>query len=165
MATHPLDLVHIDSLTTQSGKTDKEINMFVITGHFIGYVQTFLSPFQTANVTAQTAGQIFENYGFPGKILSEQHCNFKNKLITELCSVAHTKKLHTTPFRPHTNGQCERFKFTLISVIGSLLDKAKLNWQEHVSTLVHGYNFTKSNIRGFSPHFPCMGIFQSHSSP
>ena len=45
------------------------------------------------------------------------------------------------------------FKSTLISMIGTLLDKVKVNWQEHVSTLVNAYNFIKPNTTRFSPYY------------
>ena len=56
--------------------------------------------------------------------------SFKNNLFRELCSLAKVKKLCTSPYHPETNGQCEHFNATLISVLGTLLSHAKRNWQE-----------------------------------
>ena len=36
-------------------------------------------------------------------------------------------------------------------MIGTLPMEAKINWQEHLPTLVHAYNCSKSNATGFSP--------------
>ena len=80
------------------------------------------------------------HYGLPEKILSDQGCNFESKLIAELCELSKTKKLCTTPYRPQSNGQCEQFNVTLISMIGTLPTEAKINWQEQIPTLVHAYN-------------------------
>ena len=66
--------------------------------------------------------------GSKKKILRDQGHNFESKLITKLCFLAHTKKLHTTLYKLQTYGQCERFNSTLISMIVTLLDKAKINW-------------------------------------
>ena len=33
-ATHPLELIHMDFLTVESGKTDKDVNILVVTDHF-----------------------------------------------------------------------------------------------------------------------------------
>ena len=51
---HLMELVHIDFLTVGSGKGDKEINILVVTDHFIRYAQAYLTPSQTAKVIAQT---------------------------------------------------------------------------------------------------------------
>ena len=47
-ATHPLQLVHMDFLTIESGKTDKDVNILIITDHFTRYAQAFITPSQTA---------------------------------------------------------------------------------------------------------------------
>ena len=33
-ATHPLELIHMDFLTNESGKTGKDMNILVVTDHF-----------------------------------------------------------------------------------------------------------------------------------
>ena len=63
------------------------------------------------------------------------------------------KKLHTSPYHPETNGQCEHFNATLIGMMGTLPTHAKMNWQEWIATLTHAYNCTVSSVTGFSPYF------------
>ena len=53
---------------------------------------------------------------------------------------------------PQSNGQCERFNATLLSMLGTLPPEGKATWTDKVGTLVHAYNSTKSAITGFSPH-------------
>ena len=43
-ATHPLELIHMDFLTIESGKTGKDVNILVVTDHFTWYVQAFVIP-------------------------------------------------------------------------------------------------------------------------
>ena len=50
------------------------------------------------------------------------------------------KKLHTSPYHPETNEQCEHFNATLINMLGTLPTHAKKNWQEWIATLTHAYN-------------------------
>ena len=45
--THPLELMHIVFHTLESGKTGKDVNILVITDHFICYTQAFITPSQT----------------------------------------------------------------------------------------------------------------------
>ena len=56
-------------------------------------------------------------------------------LFQDICDQARVKKLQTTSFHPHTNGQCERFNRTLIQMIGTLPVSSKQNWQEWMHML------------------------------
>ena len=89
--------------------------------------------------------------------MSDQGNNFKSKLISELCHLAQVKKLHTTPYRPESNGACERFNQTLISMIGTLPEGIKIYWPQHMSTLVHAYNCVTSSATGFSSYYLMYG--------
>ena len=157
-ATHPLEIIHMDFLTIESGKIDKDVNVLVVTDYFTRYAQTFITTSQTASVVAKTLWEkFFVHYGLPEKILSDQGHNFESSLISELCKLCQVKKLQTMPYRPQTNGQCECFNVTLISMLGTLPEKAKVTWPEQISTLVHAYNCTRSNATGFSPYFLMYG--------
>ena len=84
----PLELVHMDFLTIESPKTDKDINVLIITDHFMRYAQAFVTRSQTASVVANTHWEcFFSNYRFPEKILSDQGRNFESSLIAELCQI------------------------------------------------------------------------------
>ena len=156
--TRPLELVHIDFLTIEAPKKDKDVNILIVTDHFTRYAQAFVTRSQTAPVVTNTLWEkFFVHYGFPEKILSDQGRNFESNLIAELCKLVQIKKLRTTPYRPEGNGSCERFNRTLISMIGTLPEELKIYWPQHVSTLTHAYNCTRSNATGFSPYFLMYG--------
>ena len=160
-ATHPWELIHIDFLTIEapmSSKSGKDVNIFVITDHFTRFAQAIVTASQKASVVAKVLwDQFFMNYGILEKILSDQGRNFESKLIEELCLLSQVKKLRTTPYRPQTNGSCERFNRTLISMIGTLLDEHKSCWVQHVPTLVHTFNCTRNNATGYSPYYLLYG--------
>ena len=157
-ASYPVELVHIDYLTKESNKTEKDINILVVTDHFTRLAQAFVTPSQTASVVAKTLwDKFFMYYGIPEKILSDQGRNFESSLIAELCKLTGVKKLRTSPYRPQTNGQCERFNSTLINMIGTLPSELKHNWQDHVNTLAHAYNCMDTTATNFSPHYLMFG--------
>ena len=159
LASHPLELIHLDYLTIESPKDGgKDKNILVITDHFTRYAQAFITSSQTAQCTAQTLwDKFFCYYGFPEKILTDQGPCFESKLMQQLCEVTKIKKLRTTPYHPQGNGQCERFNQTLISMLGTLSHRAKSKWPEMVSTLTHAYNCTKTLATGFSPFYLMYG--------
>ena len=154
-----MELVHLDFLTL-GGKADdkRSVNLLIVTDHFMKYAQAYVTPKQTAVMVAQTLWENFlVHYGWPAKILTDQGKSFENNLIQELCELAQVKKLHTSPYHPETNGQCEHFNATLINMLGTLPTHAKKNWQEWVTTLTHAYNCTVSSVTGFSPYFLMFG--------
>ena len=94
----------------------------VITDHFTKYAQAYITPKQTAPVVTKTLWEQFlVHYGWPTKIVMDQGKSFENNLVKELCSLAQVQKLCTMPYQPQTNRSCERFNYTLMSMLGTLL--------------------------------------------
>ena len=150
--------MHLDFLTIGKEGTEKAINIMVVTNHFTRYAQAYITPKQTVPVVAKTLWDRFlVHYEWPTKILTDQGKSFENQLIRELCSLAQVQKLCTTPCRPQTNGSCEHFNYTLMSMLGTLPIHAKKNWPEWVSTLTHAYNATMCHATGFSPFYLMYG--------
>ena len=59
MATHPLELVHLNYLCLEPGKDLKE-NVLVVTDHFTRYAQAYVTRTQTAKTTVKTIwGQVY----------------------------------------------------------------------------------------------------------
>ena len=113
LATHPMQIIHIDFLTIESGKADKDHNVLVVTDQFTRFAQAFLTTSQTAQTAAKTLwDKYFVYYRFPEMIISDQG--------SELCKLGRVKKLRTSPYHPQSNGQCERFNATLLSMLGTL---------------------------------------------
>ena len=82
-----MELVHLDFLTL-GGKADdsRNVNILIVTDHFMTYAHAYVTPKQTAVVVAQTLWENFlVHYGWPKKILTDQGKSFENNLIQELC--------------------------------------------------------------------------------
>ena len=153
MATHPLELVHLNCWCLEPGKGLEE-NIVVVTDHFTRYIQAYVTRTQNAQKTARTLWDKFiVHYGLPEKILSDQGCNFDSQLVADLCKLMGTQKIQTRPYHPQTNGQCERFKSTLINMPGMLPSEKKSAWKNHIGMLVHAYNSTRNSPTGFSPYY------------
>ena len=156
-ASYPLELVHMDYLKI-GGKDDPNSNILVITDHFTRFSQAYV----TANQQAAMAARVFvrefvNNYGWPMKILTYQGQTFNGKLFTALCKEAKILKFRSSPYHPQTNGQPERFNRMLMTMLGTLPEDKKINWQDWVSTLCHAYNCTVTKVTGYSPYFLMFG--------
>ena len=157
-ATYPMELVHMDYLTIEATEGGKDIHILVITDHFTRYAQAIATGSQTARCTAQNLWDKFiVHYGLPEKILTDQGHNFESNLLKALCEIAQVKKRRTLGYHPQTNGQCEHFNVTLISMLGTLPKKPKSTWRKQFPTLVHVYNYTRNNAAGFSIYYLMFG--------
>ena len=76
MATHPLELVHIDCLHLEAGK-GKEENVLVVRDHFTHYAKAYAT---WSQITQAMAKALWENfivhYRLPKNILLDQGRNF-----------------------------------------------------------------------------------------
>ena len=99
VATHPLELVHLDYLCLELGMG--KVNVLVVTDHFTHYTQAYVTQSQTALTTAKALWDNFiVHYGLPEKILSDQGRNFESELIAELCRLMGTQKVRPSPYHP-----------------------------------------------------------------
>ena len=97
----------MDFLPIEPSKGNIE-NVLVITDHFKRYAQAYPCKTQRAQATAKMLWKNFiRHYGFPEKFISDQSRNFLSELTSELCKLAQVGKVHTTPYHPMTNDQCE----------------------------------------------------------
>ena len=53
LTSYPLVLDHMDFLTIELGKTNKDINILLMTGQFTQYAQAYITPSQMAMVVAK----------------------------------------------------------------------------------------------------------------
>ena len=157
LVTQPLELVHMDYLFLEPSKGNIE-NVLVITDHFTRYALAYPSKTQTAQATARILWDNFIcHYGFPEKFISDQGRNFESDLIKELCKIAGVKKVHTTPYHPQGNGQCERFNSTLCNMLGTLSEEEKSDWKSRLGCMTHAYNCTKHASTTYSPYYLMFG--------
>ena len=106
MATHPLELVHLNYLCLEPGKGLGE-NVLVVTDHFTRYTQVYVTRTQTTQMTAKTLWDKFiVHYGMPKKILMDQGQNYESHLVADLCELLGMWKIQTSLYHPQTNGQC-----------------------------------------------------------
>ena len=67
--------------------------------------------------------------------------------------IAGVKKVHTTPYHPQGNGQCERFNSTLCNMLGTLSEEEKSDWKSHLGCMTHAYSCTKHASTTYSPYY------------
>ena len=155
MATHPLELVHLDYLCLEPGKHLEE-NVLVVTDHFTRYAQAYVTKTQTAQMTAKTLWDKFiVHHGLPEKILTDQGHNFESQLVADLCKLMGTQKVWTSPYHLQTNGQCKRFTSTLINMLGMLPIHQKMDVYARWNLCASSKDDAHSSQ---SPGWPCEDV-------
>ena len=111
----PLERVHIDILGpfTPSSKGNQYVLMIV--DQFTKWLECFPLPHQTAEEIAKCVVDGFiSRFGCPLEIHTDQGKNFDGNLLASVCELLHIIKKRTTPYRPCSDGQVERYNRTLL---------------------------------------------------
>ena len=138
----------------QKAKTPKHANK--------GPLEHLITPQQPMHTlsmnTAETLYRaIYTKFGIPEVIHSDRGQTFLSnvlKQVNELLSIKHTV---TTPYRPQSNGTCERLNSTILSRIRTLLPNEKSRWHLHLDSLMLAYNSTVHESTQTSPFYIMFG--------
>lgn len=143
---------------TLSRPTDHYQNILVVTDLFTKYTWAIPTIDQTASTTARALwGAVFQPFGCPEILHSDQGPNFESQVIRELCQLYGCRKTHTTPYHPQGNGGCERFNQTLLSLLGTLETEQQNRWVDHLPSLLQAYNNTIHSTTGYAPTYLMFG--------
>ena len=161
-ATEPMNLVHIDFVgmeTTVATKKQPVVKtVLMVIDHFTRFVRAFVVDDCRAETVAKMLyDKYFSVFGFPRRLMSDNASEFVGKVITALCDILNIKQLRTSTYHPQMNGSVERAHQTIIRMVGKLNPKRKHCWPDHILSICHAYNATRSQVTGYLPHFLMFG--------
>jgi transposase InsO family protein len=135
-------------------------NEYIITviDHFTKFAEAFPVPnHQAVTVARVLCEQLFSRYGPPIQLLSDNGPEFKSRLIEEVCKWMGIDKINSSPYRPQTNGQIERFHRTLNSMLGKVVQENQRDWDQKVPVVMAAYRATMHESTGYTPNFLFFG--------
>ena len=110
-------------------------------------------PNHTANTVAEAfVTHFITTHSIPNEILTDQGTEFLSKTFTEVCKLLKIKKLHTSPFRPQSNGTLERSHRTLGEYLRHYVDKKLDNWDILLPYAFFVYNSTEHSVTKYQPY-------------
>jgi RNA:NAD 2'-phosphotransferase (TPT1/KptA family) len=154
----PMERVHLDFVgpLPRTDKGNEYILMMV--DQFTKWVECIPLPSQTAEETARAAvNEFFSRFGYPFQVYSDQGRNFESALFKELCDLVHIHKARTTPYRPSSNGQVERFNRTLIAAVRCFVGKNQKSWDIFLPQLAGAIRACVNRSTGYSPNRLMLG--------
>ena len=154
----PMERVHIDFLGPLPKSPRGNEYVLMIVDQFTKWVECIPVPNQSAEETARAAVDgFFARFGTPFQIFSDQGRNFESKLFTELCRVLEIHKARTTPYRPSSNGQVERYNRTLMDAVRCFIGKSQKQWDLHLQQIAGALRSSVNRMTGFTANMMMLG--------
>jgi hypothetical protein len=123
------------------------------------YLWSFKLKNKTASAIKDSLEFIFDNFGEPVSIQSDNGKEFKNELLRSYFNDLNIKIIHGRPRNPKAQGQVERVNQTIKRWLSKkLFDSNRQRWIDHHATVVRIYNrsihraTTKSPFKLFFNH-------------
>ena len=119
----PMERLHIDILGPFNQSDDKNSYVLMMIDQFTKWVEMAAIPEQSALLTAKKVlVRFIATFGCPLEIHTDQGRNFESKLFGSLCELLEIAKTRTTPYRPSSNGQVERYNTMVLAMIRCFIE-------------------------------------------
>jgi hypothetical protein len=157
-AGEPGDRVHLDIFgpLVRSARGNKY--GLVGVDQFSKWVEIWALSEQTAETIAETFfDQWVTRYGVPIQIHTDQGKNFDGNFFKSFCTLLEVVKTRTTPYRPSSNGQVERYNRVILQFIRCFLEGKQKNWDKYVSVLGMALRASVNRSTGFTANMLHLG--------
>lgn len=154
----PAERIHIDILGpfTPSSSGNQYILMLVC--QFTKWLEAYPLSDQTAETVAKAIIDNFiSRFGCPLQIHTDQGRNFTSSLFQAVCDSLDITKTRTTPYRPCSIGQVERYNRTLLQVMRCHLKGRVLKWDEDLPILTAAIRSLPNRQTGMTPNLMMLG--------
>ena len=154
----PMERVHLDFLGPLTKTKRGNSNILVMVDQFTKWVECVALPNQTAEETARAAvNEFFSRFGFPFQIFTDRGTNFESNLFQHICDRLQIHKARTTPYRPSSNGQCERVNRTLMDAVRCFASRIPTMWDEYLPQLAGALRSAVNRNTGFTANMLMLG--------
>lgn len=153
-----MERVHLDILGPFHLSKGGNRYILVMVDQFTKWVELAALPEQNAQATVRAfMSRFVSTFGCPLEIHTDQGKNFQSDLFKAFCEVFEISTTRTTPYRPSSNGQCEVFNRTILSMIRSYISRGLKDWDEFLPTISRTLHSMKNKSTGFSANMLMLG--------
>ena len=132
--------------------------ILVVQEYLTKYPLAFAIPDQKADTIAQIyVEEVILVYGAPAVILTDLGSNFTSSLMKSVNSYWGIKQSFTTAYHPQCDGMVERFNRTLATMIASIIEDSKKNWDDLLPYVLFAYRTTVHSATGETPFYLMFG--------
>uniref|UniRef100_A0A3B1IQI2 Gypsy retrotransposon integrase-like protein 1 n=1 Tax=Astyanax mexicanus TaxID=7994 RepID=A0A3B1IQI2_ASTMX len=154
----PMERIAID-LMGPMNETDRH-NRYILVAqdYFTKWVEAYALPNDQAVTVAEVlTSEWVCRYGAPQTLHSDQGSNFESEVFQKMCELLGVEKTRTTPFRPQSDGQVERFNATLQKILATTAERCHWDWDLMTPFAVMAYRATKHSSTGLTPNMMLFG--------
>ena len=117
--------------------------ILVLSDYLTKYVEAIAVPDIKAETVARVLfDEIIARHSAPRVLLSDLGANFLSKAVKELCNFFDIKKINSTAYRPQTQGLCERFNSTLITMLSFYTATNQKDWDAYIPAVLFAYRIS-----------------------
>lgn len=137
----PFEIVGIDLLGPLPLSSSKKNHILVITDYLTKFV--IASPMRkttTARIADHLKRLLFFKHGIPKTVVTDNGANltsYEMRKLFELLKITHKT---SSPYRPQTNGQTERYNRVIGSQLAIFCSEKPREWDRYLDALVFAYN-------------------------
>ena len=152
------DRVYLDILGELPETAQGNKYILVVTDGFTKWTQAIPLANQTALTVADAMmTHVISLFGVPKQIHTDQGRNFESGLFKEICELLGIEKSRTTPYRPQSDGQTERFNRTLQQMLKAYVGQARDDWDDHLPYVMMAYRATIHDSTRLTPNLMFLG--------
>jgi hypothetical protein len=140
--------------------TTRKGNRFILlmVDYFTKWVEVSALETHTAKVVSkEILDKWVTRFGVPWKLHCDQAPEFNSACMTEFGRLIKTCKTRTLPYRPCSNGLCEKSNQTIEGILRCLCDGNREDWDEHLQMAVMAYRASPHGTTGCSPNLMIFG--------
>lgn len=153
----PMERVHIDVIGPLPLTKQGNRYILVVVDQFTKWLECYPLKDQTAETLAKVLTcEFFSRFGCPLQIHTDQGRNFDGNLFRALCELLEIVKTRTTPYRPCSNGQVERYNRIILQIIRCFSHDQK-DWDTYLPFVGSAIRSMQNRQTGFTPNFMMLG--------
>uniref|UniRef100_A0A146MBF8 RNA-directed DNA polymerase n=1 Tax=Lygus hesperus TaxID=30085 RepID=A0A146MBF8_LYGHE len=154
----PFERICVDTIgplpVTQRGNR----HVVVAIDPFTKWPEAFPVPdIQATTVARGLVDCVFSRFGIPRELHTDQGTTFEADVFKEMLTVLGISKTRTSPMRPQSDGQVERFNRTLWQMLSKVVDDHQKDWDLCLSSVLLAYRGTVHTATGLSPAAMTLG--------
>ena len=157
-AGYPGDRVHLDMLGPFCESLQGHKYVLMIIDQFTRWLEMMPLAVQDAESVAKA---FFESYvvrfGAPWCVNTDQGRNFYSEMFKTFCALLEVGKTRTTPYRPSSNGQVERYNQLVLNYLRCFLGNQQRMWDTYLPPLGMSVRYMVNRNTGFTPNFLQLG--------
>lgn len=138
--------------------SNRNQHVLVVTDYLSKYVITkAMRTVSSSKILEVLRKDVFYRHGMPSVIISDNRSNLTSHLIRDAFRQLGIKQKTTSPYRPQTNGQTERYNRVLGTQLAIYAENQPKQWDRYLHALTFAYNTTPHASHLTSPYFLMYG--------